>query len=28
VKIELDPDKKLVDTDRTNNVWVAPNFTP
>jgi hypothetical protein len=28
VRIELDPDKKLVDTDRTNNVWVAPGFTP
>jgi hypothetical protein len=24
VKIELDPDHKLVDIDRTNNVWVAP----
>ena len=23
-KIELDPDHKLVDIDRTNNVWVAP----
>ncbi len=24
VKIELDPDKRLLDIDRTNNVWTAP----
>ena len=24
VKIELDPDKRLIDTDRTNNTWTAP----
>jgi len=24
VKIELDPEKRLVDTDRGNNVWTAP----
>jgi hypothetical protein len=23
-KIELDPDKRLIDTDRTNNIWLAP----
>ena len=23
VKIELDPDKRLIDIDRTNNVWTA-----
>jgi hypothetical protein len=24
VKIEVDPDKRLLDLDRTNNVWQAP----
>jgi hypothetical protein len=24
VKIELDPDHRLVDIDRTNNTWTAP----
>jgi hypothetical protein len=24
VKIELDPDKRLIDTDRSNNTWTAP----
>jgi hypothetical protein len=24
VKIELDPEKRLIDLDRTNNVWTAP----
>ena len=24
VKIELDPDKRLLDIERTNNVWTAP----
>jgi hypothetical protein len=24
VKIELDPDHRLVDIDRSNNVWTAP----
>ena len=24
VKIELDPEKRLVDTDRSNNIWSAP----
>jgi hypothetical protein len=28
VKIELDPDKRLVDIDRSNNVWTAPGFVP
>jgi hypothetical protein len=28
VRIELDPDRKLVDIDRANNVWLAPAFTP
>jgi hypothetical protein len=23
-RIELDPDKRLVDTDRSNNMWTAP----
>jgi hypothetical protein len=27
-RIELDPDKRLVDDDRTNNVWVAPPGAP
>ena len=26
-KIEMDPDNRLVDTDRTNNVWTAPPVT-
>jgi len=26
-KIEMDPDKRLVDTDRANNVWTAPPVT-
>ena len=26
-KIELDPDKRLIDIDRTNNVWTAPPVT-
>jgi peptidase M1-like protein len=28
VKIELDPDNRLVDIDRTNNVWTMPGFVP
>jgi len=24
VKIELDPDHHLIDTDEKNNVWMAP----
>ena len=28
VKIELDPDRRLVDVDRSNNVWTAPGFVP
>jgi hypothetical protein len=28
VKIELDPDMRLVDIDRTNNVWTMPGFVP
>ena len=28
VKIELDPDKRLVDIDRSNNLWTAPGFVP
>ncbi|HVZ77497.1 MAG TPA: hypothetical protein VG818_05915, partial [Gemmatimonadaceae bacterium] len=24
VKIELDPDKRLIDIDRANNTWTAP----
>ena len=28
VRIELDPDKRLVDIDRSNNVWTAPGFVP
>jgi hypothetical protein len=27
-KIELDPDKRLVDVDRSNNVWPAQKITP
>ena len=26
VKIELDPDKRLIDTDRSNNTWTAPTL--
>ena len=28
VRIELDPDKRLVDVDRANNVWPAQRVTP
>ena len=28
VRIELDPDRRLVDVDRSNNVWTAPGFVP
>ena len=28
VKIEIDPEKRMVDVDRTNNIWSAPGFTP
>ena len=28
LKIELDPDKRLLDLDRSNNVWNAPGIVP
>jgi hypothetical protein len=28
VRIELDPEKRLVDIDRTNNTWPPAKVTP